>query len=258
MNTFANRVVLITGGASGIGRQLALDLAAEGAPIAAVDRQSDGLAALASDLKGRGQGVATAVADVTDLQALRVCVSQLENELGPVDVLVASAGVGRETSALQFDAAEFAAVVNVNLLGVANSIDAVLPGMRQRRSGHLVALSSLASYRGLPRMAAYCASKAGVNSLMDALRVELRPLGIHCTTVCPGWIKTPMTANLSLNNIPMIEVRDAARRILDAVRRRRPFVAFPAGDALQVRLLKYLPRPVSDWLCARVARRLDR
>jgi NAD(P)-dependent dehydrogenase (short-subunit alcohol dehydrogenase family) len=255
MNAFDNRVVLITGAASGIGRQLALDLADEGAAVAALDRQADALAALASELKAKGRRVATAVADVTDLSAVRAAVAQLEAQLGPTDVLIASAGVGRETPLTPFDAAEFAATVHVNLLGVANSIDAVLGGMRERRRGHLVALSSLASYRGLPRMAAYCASKAGVNALMDSLRVELRPLGIHCTTVCPGWIKTPMTSQLKLPGLRMMEVSDAARRIVAAVRGQRPFLAFPPNNAWQVRLLRYLPRPVSDWMCARVSKR---
>jgi NAD(P)-dependent dehydrogenase (short-subunit alcohol dehydrogenase family) len=255
MTAFADRVVLITGAASGIGRQLALDLADEGAAVAALDRQPDALVVLASELRAKGRRVATAVADVTDLAALRSAVAQLEARLGPTDVLIACAGVGRETPLTPFDAAEFAATINVNLLGVANSIDAVLAGMRERRRGHLVALSSLASYRGLPRLAAYCTSKAGVNALMDSLRVELRPLGIHCTTVCPGWIKTPMTAHLKLPGLRMMEVRDAARHIVAAISGRRPFLAFPPRLAWQLRLLRYLPRPVSDWMCDRLLRR---
>src|SRR5262249_54383520 len=161
------------------GRQLALTLAAEGARIAALDRQAEGLDALAAELKGKP--LACAVADVTDLPGLRAAVARLEGELGPTDLLVANAGIGRETPALTFRAEDIAEQINVNLIGVANSIDAVLPGMRERRRGHLAALSSLASYRGLPLMAGYCASKAGVNALLDALRVELRPLGIAVT-----------------------------------------------------------------------------
>src|SRR5262245_33278492 len=143
MSTFADRVVLITGAASGIGRQLAHDLADEGAAVAALDRQPDALDALAAELRAKGRRAAAAAADVTDLAAVRAAVGQLESQVGPTDVLVACAGVGRETPLEPFDAAEFAATVTVNLLGVANSIDAVLGGMRERRRGHLVALSSL-------------------------------------------------------------------------------------------------------------------
>ena len=255
MHSFADRVALITGAASGIGRQLALLLSREGARIAALDVAAGGLASLEAELKSAGGRCATAVADVTDAAAVRDAVSALESQVGPTDLLIASAGVGRETSADAFSAEDFSLTVRVNLIGVANSVAAVLPGMRQRRRGHLAVLSSLASYHGIPRMAAYSASKAGVNALMDALRVELRHSGIACTTICPGWIRTPMTAQHNLPGVRMLEVEDAARRILAALYRRRSFVAFPAGDVWQVRLLRYLPRPAADWLAYRLLRR---
>jgi len=249
MSAFHDRVAVITGGGSGIGRQLALLLAGEGARVGALDLQPAGLEALAAELKGRP--VATAVADVTDLAATRQAVSRLEGQLGPPDLLIACAGVGCGTPAESFNAEEINAVLRVNLLGVVNAIDAVLAGMRQRRRGHLVGLSSLASYRGLPLMGAYCASKAGVNALFDSLRLELRPFGVAVTTVCPGWVRTPMTAPLGLPERATMPVESACRVILEAVRRRRPFVAFPPRLAWQLRLLRYLPRPLSDWLASR-------
>jgi short-subunit dehydrogenase len=254
MSEFTNRVVLITGAGNGIGRELAHVLAAEGARVAALDRDGTALESLAAELKDRA--VATAVADVTDLAAVRAAAGELEARLGPTELLIANAGVGIETSALAFRAEEIAAQVNVNLIGVANSIDAVLPGMVRRRSGHLVAISSLASYRGLPRMAGYCASKAGVNALLDALRVELRPAGIAVTTVCPGWVRTGLTATLDLRHVRMMELAEAVRRVVEAVRTRKAFVAFPAPDAWRVRLLRHLPRSASDWMTARHFRRL--
>jgi short-subunit dehydrogenase len=145
----------------------------------------------------------------------------------------------------------------VNLLGVANSVAAVLPGMLQRRRGHLVAISSLASYRGLPLMAGYCASKAGVNALLDALRVELRPHGISVTTICPGWIRTPLTANVRVPMRGMMEVDAAARQIARAIRRRVPFFAFPRSGVWPVRLLRWLPSGVSDWLVTRLMRHAE-
>jgi short-subunit dehydrogenase len=254
MNTFADHVVLITGAGSGIGRQLALTLAREGARVVALDRQADALGALGRELKGHT--FATTVADVTEGPALQTAVAEMERRLGPTDLLIACAGVGRETSALDFRAEDFATMIKVNLIGVANSFAAVLPGMRQRRRGHLVALSSLASYRGLPRMAAYCASKAGVNALCDAFRVELKPLGIAVTTICPGFIRTPMTAEMKMvKPPPMLSVEDAVARMLPAIRRRRRFVSFAASGVWQIRLIQYLPRAVGDWMTAQLLRR---
>src|SRR5262249_35406087 len=148
--------------------------------------------------------------------ALQTAVTGLEQQLGPTDLLIAAAGIGRETHALDFSPADMEAVIRVNLIGVAHSFAAVLPGMRQRRQGHLVALSSLASYRGFPRMAAYSASKAGVNALCDSFRVELKPLGIAVTTICPGFIRTPMTSDLKLKvQPPMLELEDAVGRMIE-------------------------------------------
>lgn len=249
MSSFLDRGVLITGAASGIGRQLARLLAAEGARIAALDLNAAGLEALQAELPGKP--LATAVADVTDLHATRSAVARLEGQLGPMDLLIACAGIGRGTPADEFNADDVNVTLRINLIGVVNAIDCVLAGMRQRKSGHLVVLSSLASYRGLPLMSAYCASKAGVNALFDALRVELKPYNVACTTICPGWIRTPMTDPLNVPERDKTSVEDAGRIILDAIRRRRAFLAFPSRLVWRVRLLRYLPRPMADWIATR-------
>jgi NAD(P)-dependent dehydrogenase (short-subunit alcohol dehydrogenase family) len=250
MDEFAGRVVLITGAGSGLGRQLALTLAGAGAAVAAVDLAAEPLAKLADALPGKP--VAAALADVTDRAALTAAVTDLVGRLGPVDLLIANAGIGLETSALAFRAADIEAQIRVNLIGVANSVEAVLPGMLERRRGHLAVISSLASYRGLPKMAGYCASKAGVNALFDSLRLELQPHGIAVTTVCPGWIRTPLTANIRVPQPYLLEVDAAARLIVEALRRRRPFYAFPPPAARRVRLLRWLPSRLSDWALRRV------
>jgi NAD(P)-dependent dehydrogenase (short-subunit alcohol dehydrogenase family) len=221
-----------------------------------VDVQPEGLKGLEDVLTSAGTPVATTPADVTDAEGLRKAIAGLEERLGGTDLLIANAGIGCENPAVGFSAADFEAQIRVNLLGVANSVAAVLPGMLERGRGHLVAISSLASYRGMPLLAGYCASKSGVNALLEALRVELRPRGIFTTTICPGWIRTPMTCNLKFRVPRMLEVDDAARRITRAIRRRVPFYAFPRGTAWQVRLLRWLPARVSDWMIGRLLHRL--
>lgn len=256
MSAFRDRVALITGAGSGIGRQLAVMLAAEGARVAGVDLQPAALETLDKELSGKS--IATAAADVTDLAATRQAVHQLQDRLGPVDLLIACAGLGHGTPAESFDAEVINKVLRVNLLGVVNAIDPVLPSMRERRRGHLVALSSLASYRGLPMMAAYCASKAGVNALFDSLRIELKPHNIATTTICPGWIRSPMTAPLGLPDRITMPVETACALMLDAIRRKEPFVAFPPKMVWQLRLLRYTPRVISDWLASKEIERARR
>jgi NAD(P)-dependent dehydrogenase (short-subunit alcohol dehydrogenase family) len=256
MPFFANRVILITGAASGIGRELALQFSEEGAKIGAVDLNASMLESLAEAVPPGCY--ASALADVTERASLLLAVEKIRQQLGPVDMLVASAGLGFETSALNFHAEEFERLLKVNLIGVANSVEAVLPEMLARRQGHIVGISSLASYRGLPLLLAYCASKAGVNAFMDGLRVELKPHGISVTTVCPGWIRTPMTADLAIPGEEMMDVSYAAVRIIKAVRQERRFLAFPTSTAWQLRLLTWLPFGLGDRLTAARTRRLQK
>ncbi len=244
------RTALITGAASGIGRELALQLAKADVAIAALDVNASGLQSLADQLSKQERRCAWSVADVTQAHALKAQVAAVEGQLGPIDLLIACAGLGLETSALDYRADNMNAVLNVNLLGVSNSIAAVLPGMLQRRRGHLVALSSLASYLGMPRMLGYCASKSGVNAIMEGVRGEVKPLGVHVTTVCPGWIRTPMTDQLA-DKVPMMDVEPAARRILQAIHKKKTFVAFPPLLVWRMRLLKWSPLFMRDWLLRR-------
>jgi len=247
-----HKVALITGAGQGIGRELALRLADEGVAIAAIDVHAEKLRALEAELSGKS--FATAVADVGDRSRLLSAVKDVEKRLGPIDLLIANAGIGKPTSALFWQAEEIEAQIRVNLNGVINSVEAVLSGMLKRRHGHLVAISSLASYRGLPNLLGYCASKAGVNALFDGLRVELKPHGIAVTTICPGWIRTRLTAHIARHLPYLLEVEDAARQILEAIRLRRAYYLFPIRGAWHLRMLRWLPTSISDWLAAKAIR----
>jgi NAD(P)-dependent dehydrogenase (short-subunit alcohol dehydrogenase family) len=251
MTDLRGKTALITGAANGIGREVARLLVAHGACVNGIDLDADGLARLGAEL---GPPFAWATADVTDVAALRDAARRLEEKAGHTDILIASAGVGRGTPAEKWSAEDVNAIININLIGVVNSIDCVLAGMRQRRSGQIVVLSSLASYRGMPLMAAYSASKAGCNALCDSLRVELADEGISVTTVCPGWVRTNMTAPLGLPDHMLMSVEAAARTVFDAVRRRTPFVAFPWFAAFQAWLMRVLPRWMGDWMARQFLR----
>lgn len=249
-------VALITGAASGIGRALAVALARRGSAIAALDCREDGLVTLAAELDAQKQRCAWAVANVTRTDELAEAVRRLEQQLGPTDLLIACAGIGMETSARELSAPDVARVIDVNLTGVASSVAAVLPGMIERRRGQLVALSSVASFRGLPRLLAYSASKAGLNVFMQGLGTEVRPLGIHVTTICPGWIRTPMTAPLHAKLRDMMELEPAVAQILHAIDTKRAFYAFPRATVWRLRLLSWLPRSWADAALARMTRQL--
>jgi short-subunit dehydrogenase len=249
MIAFSGQVILVTGAGSGIGRRLTQRFLELGASVGAIDRDSTSLAALQSQCNSPNLAVATA--DVADAPRLADVVRSLEERLGPTDRLVANAGIGMATGFWQFNPDDFASVIRVNLLGVVHSIAAVLPGMMARRRGHIIGLSSLASYRGLPLMSAYCASKSGVNAVLESLAVEVAPYQIRVTTLCPGWIRTPLTEKVAMSMPGLMDVNDATETILQAIAQQRRHVAFPRRSAWVVRLLRWLPPAWSDHLIAR-------
>ncbi|HKP69448.1 MAG TPA: SDR family NAD(P)-dependent oxidoreductase, partial [Pyrinomonadaceae bacterium] len=195
MSDWSGKIVLLTGASSGIGEGLALALAKRGATLGLLARRKD----LLDDLEARcaaAGGVARSLpADVTDAAAVQKAADRVRNEFGHIDVLIANAGIGgnnAETRDLQPDAVK--KVIDINLLGAVNSIYAVLPKMLERESGQLVGISSLAGIRGLPKSAAYSASKAGMTALFESVRLDVQDKGVSVTIIQPGFIKTPLTA----------------------------------------------------------------
>ena len=244
------KVVFITGASSGIGRALALELGRRGARLGLTARRGEELLRLSEEI-GRAGGEALALpADVRDPEAMKGVVERVRERWGKIDVLVANAGMSSTTAGTRLNASEAGDVITINVLGVVNSVAAVLPGMLERGAGHLVAISSLSSYRGMPKSAAYSASKAAVSTLFESLRVDLRRSGIDVTTIHPGFIRTPMTAGRKKKLPFLLEPEDAACRIIRAVERRARTYAFPWQLATLVRIIKHLPGRLYDRLAS--------
>ncbi|HEY3102317.1 MAG TPA: SDR family NAD(P)-dependent oxidoreductase [Pyrinomonadaceae bacterium] len=257
---WANQVVLITGASSGIGRGLALELARRGANLGLVARRKEVLDEIVEDIRaqtnangGDSQAVRVVAlpADVQDAQSMRAAADRLQAEFGRIDVLIANAGIGATNDAAELDAAKVANVINVNVIGVANSVAAVVPEMVKRGSGHLVVISSLAAYRGLPKSAAYCASKAAVSAMFESLRLDLNPRGIDVTIVHPGFIKTPLTAGRQAKLPWLQELEPAVKKIVKAIERRKKSFAFPWQLATIVRAGMFMPNAMYDWIASR-------
>jgi len=244
--TFAEQVAVITGASSGLGWALAKELATQGCKVGLIARRRDKLDELAAEIRSAGGTAAVAVADVAERQATVTAIRQLEAELGPIDLLVANAGVGTPTLLEPMNTADVEKMIRINLLGVIYSIEAVLPEMLRRGRGHLAAVSSIAAYKGLPSESGYCASKAAVNTYMEGLRLHLRGRGIAVTTICPGFIRTPMTSVNQFHMPWLVEVDAAARRIVHAIRRRKKVYNFPWQMSLFMKCTLWAP----DWLVA--------
>jgi short-subunit dehydrogenase len=250
----ADKVVLVTGAASGMGRALCALLAKEGAHLGLLDRNRDGLVSLAEELERAGVRCAWATADVRDRQAVHSAVRSLVEELGAVDILVACAGITGATFVDDLAIEETEAIVQVNLLGVAYAINAVLPDMLAQKHGQIVGISSLAGCRGMPFTAAYSASKAAVATYLESLRPALRRRGITVTTVLPGFVRTPLMETAPVKPpLGLMEPEKAARHILKAILRRSRVYSFPWSTNLVIRMLRWLPPGLFDWLMVRAA-----
>jgi len=237
---------MITGASSGIGRALAIDLAKRGARLGLLARRKDLLDQIVAEIESHGAKALALPASVQDAAAVGAAAEQLRAEFGPIDVLIANAGIGGTGDPAELKARDFAEVIEVNTIGAANCVAAVVPDMVARGSGHLVAISSLAAYRGLPKSAAYCASKAAVSAFFESLRLDLRPRKIDVTIIHPGFIKTPLTAGRQAEMPFLMELDDAVAKILWAIETRRKSYAFPWQLASLVRLGMIMPNSVYD------------
>ena len=283
MTDWANKVVLITGASSGIGRGLALELARRGARLGLLARgASAGQSAAAAgagvgssstrsafqpESPSRLQEVANEIerdsngksenrtlvlpADVRDALAVRAAAERLRQEFGAIDVMIANAGMAATTDATELDPEEVAKLLSVNVMGAVNSVAAVLPEMVKRGSGQLVAISSLSAYRGLRKSAAYCASKASVSAFFESVRLDLMGSGVDVTIIHPGFIKTPLTAGRKAKMPYLMEVDYAVNKMIQAVEKRKKSYAFPWQLATIVRAGMIMPNFMYDWIAIR-------
>lgn len=227
----------ITGASSGIGRELALKLAAEGVRVTASARSADKLA----DLSKLSPNITALAVDVTDREAMAAAVQTISAAGGGIDLAVFCAGVWHPMKARDFDAGRAAQSVQVNYLGIANAIEPLIPAMIAAGKGQLGLVASVSGYRGLPKAAAYSPTKAAIINLAEILRLELSRHGIVVSLVNPGFVDTPMTSENDFPMPYMIEPGDAAARMLKGLVRGKFEIAFPWQLVGMLKLLRILP-----------------
>ena len=240
--------LVITGASSGLGLALARHYLGRGATVAAFARRGDLLQALSAEFPGK---VFLYTLDVRDAPAMQNAARDFISRVGVPDVVIANAGVSSGTLTEHAEDIEsFQKIVDINVLGIVKTFQPFIAAMRAAKQGTLVGIASVAGFRGLPGASAYSASKAAAISYLESLRVELYGSGVKVVTICPGYIKTTMTA---LNPYPMpfmLDSEEAARRMVQAVERQVSFTVIPWQMGLVGRILKWLPCWLYDRLFA--------
>lgn len=238
------KVVWITGASTGIGREIALQLAASGVVVAASARSEEKLRAL-------GSGVRAYPLDVTDRAAVTATVANIERELGPIDLAILGAGTYSPVEVDGFDPEVFERTMTANYLGVVSCVAAVMPGMLARKSGHLAWIASVAGYRGLPKAAAYGPSKAALINLAECLKPELDARGVTISMINPGFVETPLTAQNDFAMPFLMQAKDAARLSIEGLARRKFEIAFPWRFVTILKIARLLPYAMYFWLVRR-------
>ena len=249
----SGKVAVITGASSGIGRALALDLAARGCHLALAARRAEALADVAEACRSRGARVTVVPTDVTDPDACRALMERASEELGGIDLLVANAGISMWA---RFDEIEdlsvFERIMRVNYLGAVYctryAYDSILA-----RNGMFVAMSSLTGKTGVPTRTAYAASKHAMQGFFDSLRVEIRNTGADVLVVSPGFVATdvrenalgpdgqPLGASKRDESSDTMSVEECSQRIVEAIEARERDLAMVKGGAVTIALGQLFP-----------------
>ncbi len=238
------KLVWITGASSGIGREVALQLAAAGVKVAVSARSAE-------KLENMGPNIMPYPLDVTEAEAVVKTIAKIETELGPIDLALMGAGAYAPIAMDQIKPELFASILNVNYMGVVNALSVLVPIMRQRGRGHIAWIASVSGYTGLPKAAAYGPTKAALINLAESLKPELGALGITISVVNPGFVETPMT---KANDFPMpflMTPQDAARRTIEGLAKCKFEVAYPTRFVAILKFARLLPYSLYFWLIRR-------
>jgi short-subunit dehydrogenase len=245
--------IVITGGSSGIGEALALYYAAAGVRLSLTGQNAERLEDVANSCRVQGAVVETALLSVTDREGMERWLIKLD-EANPIDLLIANAGIsaGMGASKGSEKSQQVRKLFDVNVTGVLNTIEPVIPRMVSRGHGNIALMSSLAGFRGWPGAPAYSATKAAVKAYGEGLRGALHGVGIHVHVICPGFVRSRMT---DVNEFPMPFLMDAPRAasiIANGISRNAGRIAFPFPTHFLMWFLSVIP----DSLATRIQRRL--
>lgn len=246
--------ILITGANSGIGRQLAIEYAATGTNLFLCARDANRLQDIKTICKDLKANVFTKLLDVRNRQEVKDWIEKIEENYA-LDLVIANAGISAGTSGGAESEEQIRAIFDTNLYGVLNIINPAITKMKERRSGQIAIISSLAGFRGLPSSPAYSASKAAVRVYAEGLRGNLAQFNIKVNAICPGYVKTPMTDVNKFYMPFLMSPQKCAKKIKKSLQKNKSRIAFPCGLYFVVWLAALLPTGLTDKIFAKLPKK---
>jgi short-subunit dehydrogenase len=250
------KTILITGASSGIGRELARQLAQRGNRLLLVARREGLLAELIAELPVHPLGHLYFCCDVADHEQVKSVCEQVSAAGILLDVLILNAGMSIRFNVTSIDLDALRRQMDVNFYGAVYFVKYLLPQMIERRSGVIAVNGSLAGYRGMPGAAAYSSTKGALMNFIESLRIDLRKYHIQCALISPGFVKTPMTAKRRTAMPFLISAEKAAHIIIRGLERRKTEICFPWVVATVASFARHLPDNFYSWLVQ--SRRLEK
>lgn len=229
-----------------MGKALALSYARQGAILGLAARRENLLKLLAQECKSLGGIPYVFKLDVRNRAECRSTAEKFMEKAGGIDIVYANAGIGGGDAIINGDATAVNNIISTNILGVINTLTPFIPAMKNKRKGILVNISSAASFMPLPFHGGYSASKAALRMLADSWRITLSKYNLQLTTICPGFIQTPMTEK-NRYRVFLLQAPEAADKIKRAVERGVKTYVFPWQMALLIPVLNLIPRRIIRW-----------
>jgi short-subunit dehydrogenase len=240
--------IILTGASSGIGFELARLIAGQKCNIALLSRRKEITDKAASDLACTGSKILSLKCDVTKTDEIKSCFNHILNEFGTVDIAILGSGVSFRHTVEEFNSETAKKTFDVNVFGITNFLEVLIPYFIVKKEGMIVGVSSLADGRGFPKSGLYCASKAAVTLLLESTRVELKKYNIKVLMVKPGFVKTPMTDKNDFQMPFLMPASKAAKIILNGIEKEKRVIQFPLPTALGARFLRLLPDGLFDFI----------
>lgn len=240
----SNKVILLTGASSGIGYSLAKSLPKENCSLALISRNEKKLNDLLTELKNVRIKISAYLCDVGNIDEVRNSYQRIINDFGKIDIAILNAGTSHRLDIKNYSSEIAREIFNVNVFGIINFVEQLLPDFIERKEGMIVGVSSLAESRGFPKSGFYNASKSAASLMLESLRIELKPFNVKVLTVKPGFVRTAMTDKNEFQMPFLMDVEKAVQIIIEGIKKEKRIIQFPIPIVIGSKISKFMP----DWL----------